>query len=299
MLAQLPAYPVQTDTPKPQWLDAIAAIASRKAMSQRREIEIRLALFDDLSGILGAMRSYAVAELRRVGKRETAQQHVVLSLGLALADLAEAMPEDRDQQPLAGNDIWLLFGSARGFCGSFNEDVLRFWQTLGAAESSMILLGERLHKMLDNRENIQCVNGPSGYEDAHETIDNILAALAKLRGVHGEPFRLWACFRDEQGARSQKLWPLNIERCGDGGYPPLTHEPPTEIAIGIAEQYLFHSLLALLLRSVRVENHMRLIQMETALRHLAQESEDMQRQRNRLRQEEIVEEIELMICNKH
>ncbi len=41
-------------------------------MSQRREIEARLALYDDLSGILGAMRSFALAELRKVGKREYA-----------------------------------------------------------------------------------------------------------------------------------------------------------------------------------------------------------------------------------
>jgi len=44
-----------------------------------------------------------------------------------------------------------------------------------------------------------------------------------------------------------------------------------------------------------VENHMRLMQMETALRHLERGGEELQRQRNRLRQEEIVEEIELMV----
>jgi F-type H+-transporting ATPase subunit gamma len=37
------------------------------------------------------------------------------------------------------------------------------------------------------------------------------------------------------------------------------------------------------------------MQMETALRHLERGSEDMLRLRNRLRQEEIIEEIELMI----
>jgi len=57
-------------------------------------------------------------------------------------------------------------------------------------------------------------------------------------------------------------------------------------------------LLALLLRSIRVENHMRLMQMETALRHLERGGEDLQRQRNRLRQEEIVEEIELMVGSR-
>jgi F-type H+-transporting ATPase subunit gamma len=39
---------------------------------------------------------------------------------------------------------------------------------------------------------------------------------------------------------------------------------------------------------------MRLMQMENALQHLERGSEDLRRQINRLRQEEIVEEIELM-----
>ena len=37
-----------------------------------------------------------------------------------------------------------------------------------------------------------------------------------------------------------------------------------------------------------------LMQMENALRHLEQGSEELMRKRNRMRQEEIVDEIELM-----
>jgi hypothetical protein len=46
---------------------------------------------------------------------------------------------------------------------------------------------------------------------------------------------------------------------------PFTYSPLIEVASGVAQQFLFHSLLALLLRSICVENHMRLMQMETAL----------------------------------
>ena len=53
-------------------------------------------------------------------------------------------------------------------------------------------------------------------------------------------------------------------------------------------------LLALVLRSIRVENRQRLMQMENALHHLEQGSDELARRRNRLRQEEIVEEIEVI-----
>ena len=264
-------------------------------MSQRREVEGRLALFDELSGILGAMRSFALAELRKVGKREASQQQVVESLAVALQDLSGALPEAF----YAGSaetcaDIWLLFGSVRGFCGSFNEDVRRFWQGAADEQAPLILVGERLHGLFDGHESACCLDGAEGGLDAPAAIDRILAAVSELRP--GDDYGLMACIRDEQGARSQRLWPL--PRPADDGVSsalPLTYQPIAAVAGGVAEHYLFHSLLALMLRSIRVENHMRLMQMETALRHLERGGEDLQRQRNRLRQEEIVEEIELMV----
>ena len=109
-------------------------------MSQRREIEARVALYDDLSGILGAMRSFALAELHRITRREEAQQQVVSVLRQSLQDVARFLPPPG----LAGTDVWLLLGSVRGFCGSFNEDVVRAWQATGDARQPVIVVGERL-----------------------------------------------------------------------------------------------------------------------------------------------------------
>jgi len=53
------------------------------------------------------------------------------------------------------------------------------------------------------------------------------------------------------------------------------------------------------LRSIRLENRQRLLQMDNALRHIEQGRETLQRQRNRLRQEEIVEEIEITAGLRH
>lgn len=263
-------------------------------MSQRREVEARLALFDELSGILGAMRSFALAELRKVGKREATQQQVVESLAAALQDLSGALPEAfyADTAKIRG-DIWLLFGSVRGFCGSFNEDVLRFWQDEADPQAPLILAGERLHGLFDGHESACYLDGAEGGLDAPAAIDRILAAVTNLR--LGGDYGLMACIRDEQGARSQRLWPLPRTPGSAPLAAPLTYQPAAAVAAGVAEHYLFHSLLALMLRAIRVENHMRLMQMETALRHLERGGEDLQRQRNRLRQEEIVEEIELMV----
>ena len=78
----------------------------------------------------------------------------------------------------------------------------------------------------------------------------------------------------------------------------MVHTPSADVAKGVAEHYLFHLILSIQLLSTRVENHMRLMQMENALQHLEQGEDELNRKRNRMRQEEIVEEIELM-SRKH
>ena len=236
-------------------------------MSQRQEVEGRLALFNELSGILGAMRSFALTELRRITKREAAQQQVLESLAKALDGLFAALPEQVTDK--TGMDIYVLFGSVRGFCGGFNEDVYRRWQTQSDKSGVLILLGERLHDMFADSSARVCISGADSALGAVAAIDRILAAIKQLRDGDASQFRLWGCFRDEAGARSQQLWPLPFSPTMSAMcYPPLSYEPLPEVAVGVAEHYLFHSLLAMLLRSIRVENHMRLMQMETALRHL-------------------------------
>lgn len=260
-------------------------------MSQRREIEGRLALYAELDGILGAMRSFALAELHRIARREEAQQQVVFALEQTLHDVASFLPPPGPAHP--GGDVWLLLGSVRGFCGSFNEDVVRGWLAAGGARQPVIAVGERLAATLPENAQLFPVAGADGGLDAAPAIDRILAAFAAARATAGPDCGLIACLRDEDGARMQRLLPLPAAPA-TAGLPPLTNEPPTAVAAGVAEHYLFHQLLALLLRSIRVENRQRLMQMENALRHLEQGGEELDRQRNRLRQEEIVEEIEVM-----
>ncbi len=257
-------------------------------MTQRREIEGRLALYDDLSGILGAMRSFALAELHRITRREEAQQQVVQQLTQTLHDVSAFLPP----QARPERDIWLLFGSMRGFCGSFNEDVLHAWQASGTVACSAIVVGDRLAATMPENVTFLTVQGAEGGLDAAAAIDRILAALAQLR--REGPCSLVACWRDEEEIRIQRLLPLPVPPQTPYRLPPIMNEPPPRVAEGVAEHYLFHALLSMLLRSIRVENRMRLMQMENALQHLDCGREDLQRRRNRMRQEEIVEEIELM-----
>ena len=257
-------------------------------MTQRRELEAHLALYGDLSGILGAMRSFALAELRRVTQRESAQQQTAAALASAYAAMAPALPEPEP----AVSDAWLLFGSVRGFCASFNEDVLRLWSEQGGKSMATVAVGERLHAMMPGHAATIVVPGAIGSGDAAAAIDRILAALPPMEPGVG----LVACYRDDGGARVHRLLPLENGR--RDAELPLTYEPAARVAAGVARHFLFHRMLSLLLRALRVENHMRLVQMENALQHIERASDGLQRDRNRLRQGEIVEEIELILRDR-
>lgn len=260
-------------------------------MSQRREIEGRLALYDDLAGIMRAMRSFALAELHRVARRETAQNEVMETLAATLRDLAPVIPAP----PECTGDVWLLFGSVRGFCGSFNEDVMRMWQAAGGQAAPVVVVGERLAASVVDNGSRFVAPGPLGAVDAAAAVDRLLHALGAARQLMSGEAGVMVCYRDETAARSERLLPLPVTMANTTSFLPLLQEPASRVAQQVMEHYLFHTLLARLLHAIRVENRMRLTQMENALRHLERSSEGLLLQRNRLRQEEIVEEIEVMV----
>ena len=260
-------------------------------MTSRREIEGRIALYDELAGILRAMRSFALSELRAVLRRHEAQQQVVGTLRLALRDVASALP-----QPDAPTvDAWLLLGSARGFCGSLNEDLVEHWRSQGGRLCPAIAVGDRLVQLMQDAPNVCGVQGPVGALDAPEAMHRILSAVAAARGRVGVDTGLLVCLRGEDAVRVERLLPLPPVATADRDMPPLINEPLPTVASAVAEQYLFHTLLGLLLEAIQTENRLRLMQMEHALKYLERGTEELQRQHSRLRQEEIIEEIELLV----
>jgi F-type H+-transporting ATPase subunit gamma len=262
---------------------------------KRREIQARLELYDDLAGILGVMRSFALAELNRVTKRERVQSQVVQSLMNAYRDIGP----HSNPEPNAANDIWILFGATRGFCGSFNEDVLQAWQVEGrAAVLPPIVVGERLVSHLPESVHAVAVPGATGAVEALVTVERILVAVADSGRSGLAPTGLVACVRDDDGTRIQRVLPLPVEAGSGRGDMPMMNEPAAIVAAGVSRYCIYHTLLALLLRSIRVENRLRLMQMDSALSHLDKNTEKLQLQRNRLRQEEIIGEIEAVTREK-
>lgn len=257
-------------------------------MSRSRALDQRLALYGELGGIMNAMRSFALVELHRLAAREAAQQQTRQMLEQAMRELAPALPPPQASR----GDIWVLIGTARGFCAGLNDEVLRCWQAHAGDALASIALGERLAALMP--PGVVAIPGPAGAAGTVAALDSMLQAVEQARQRVGGQAGLVLCLRDDAGAVVKRLLPLPQPESGGGRELPLTNEPPARVALGVAEHYLYHSLLALLLSALRVENRLRLIQMDNARQHIDRASAELMSARNRLRQEEIIEELELI-----
>ena len=78
---------------------------------------------------------------------------------------------------------------------------------------------------------------------------------------------------------------------------PLLNLQPAAFLAQLIEQYLFAALQAILYEALLSENQHRVRHLEGAVRHLEQRAEELQRRLRLLRQEEIIEEIEVILLN--
>jgi F-type H+-transporting ATPase subunit gamma len=69
------------------------------------------------------------------------------------------------------------------------------------------------------------------------------------------------------------------------------------LLLELTDHYLFAALNEILYTSLMVENHQRVTHLEGAITHLDDELATLTRQSNALRQEEIIEEIEVILLN--
>src|SRR3990172_4911099 len=114
-------------------------------MSKRRDIEAQLRSLIEIKEIMNAMKNLSLMELRRLTRFRDAQRRVVAGIEAAAVDFLRfhpgLLPGDRESR-----NAYLLIGSERGFCGDFNESLLRALEThtASAPNATVIAIGGKL-----------------------------------------------------------------------------------------------------------------------------------------------------------
>jgi F-type H+-transporting ATPase subunit gamma len=273
-------------------------------MSGLAEITQRLARLKEISGIMTAMKSLSLVETRKLARFIDHQRLMLANVEAAAADFVHYFPA-------AGSTgtqriVLLLIGSERGFCGNFNERVLATLHELPAWQQppELVVVGRRLGSKLAsdagaNADVIASLDGPTVTEDVPAVLGRMMDALHKASRLSAADVALFGLAHDAAGEpRLKRLLPMPATLETRFTHAPQIQLAPFEFFAELLDQYLLAALFGMLYESLAAENRQRLAHMENALDRLGETLDGLALKRNALRQEKIVEEIEVMLSGE-
>jgi len=271
-------------------------------VSSLAEISQRFSQFRDIKGIMTAMKSLSLVETRKLARFIGHQRRMLANIKAAAADFMHFF----SVEDITGAQriILLIIGSERGFCGNFNERVLAALHELSSAWQNppeLVIVGHRLSSELETSSEITAsvianLEGPTVTEDVPIVLGRMMDVLHKISRLSANNVALFGLAHDADGKPQLKsLLPLpSTSMTRFANAPQIQLMPPVFFA-EMLDQYLLAALYGLLYESFAVENHQRLAHMENALDRLVEKLDGLALKRNALRQEKIIEEIEVML----
>ena len=273
-------------------------------MPRQRDIRRRIATLGEINGILAAMKNLAMLELQKLGRFIEMQRLAVQGIEEATEDFLSF-----HRTLMAPHhhlfEIYLLVGSERGFCGDFNETVIGALQKVTpAADAGVIKVGSRLFGRPSTAVPTSIhVQGAGIAEEVEGVLTEVVAQLDRLQREHakGYPLGLTTFYHDPatEAVNMRRLLPMpDLPPPAPGfSFAPLLNLAPAQLLPKLVDQYLYAVLHEVLYGSLLVENQRRLRHMEGAMRRLESDLDRLKVRYNQLRQEEIVEEIEVILLS--
>jgi len=264
-------------------------------MSKRRDVEGHINSLKEIHSIMESMKNLSMMEGQKLARYQRMQQQVLKAIAHALDDIrchfAPKMPRV-DAAP-----IYLLFGSERGFCGAYNEQLL---QVLGQQpdhrDAPIIGVGSRLSDPLKKSyPRAISLSGAAVADEVDKVLAGVISAINHQREEHGA-LRLEVIYfsPDTHEVRCQPALPSPGEKSAQG-YPPLINLPLQQLLGELLEHYLFAVTHAWFFAAMLAENQRRMQHLDQAGHHIERQLDDLGKRRNALRQEEIIEEIEVIL----
>ena len=273
-------------------------------MSRRHDLERHRRGLTDIRGIMNSMKTLAYMETRKLERFLDAQQAVVMSIEEAASDFLGFYP--RLLTPLAGGTpVYLLIGTERGFCGDINHRIRAQLETLPGEHRTtdplLIAVGRKLETLLTGDPRLlTAIDGASVAEDVPDLLSRVVDELTTLQSRHGD-LKMSCLYQGSDGEIVSKgLLPPFQALTADSppfAQPPLLNLSPEYFLAELAEHYLFAALHEILYAALAAENHERVTHLESAVQRVDEETDNLDRQINGLRQEEITEEIEVLLLN--
>jgi F-type H+-transporting ATPase subunit gamma len=275
-------------------------------MPSRRKLEEHRRSIEEIRDIMNSMKTLAYMETRKLDHLLDTQHTVVNSIEIVATDFVSAYPEAMPGVQ-AAREVYLVIGSERGFCGDFNETLLRRLEGIqqdkqGKDSPIVVATGQKLHASLMKGPNTAArLDGASVAEEVEAILPGVVDTLAALQTEYGT-LSLYALYHaaDDDTLVTQRLLPPfqdYLDSPPRFTLPPVLNLTPTDFLIELSDHYLFAALHEIFYTSLMAENRRRVQHLEGAVKHLEEESDDLRHQSNARRQEEIIEEIEVILLS--
>jgi len=266
-------------------------------MSKRREVEGRIASLNEIHTIMESMKNLSMMEIRKLARYHAAQQRVVDSIRLAFNSVRRHYAADLLTEE--GPPVFLLLGSERGFCGAYNEQLIEVLkQQPGFQQAPVIGIGTKLQAALQQvHADAICLPGAAVADEVTAALTRAAASLNHLRRQRG-PLRVEVIYFDPDSHQPRCLSALpEREKVSMAEPEPLINLPPMQLLGELLEHYLFALTNAWFFAALVAENQRRIQHLEQAGHHLERQIDELGKRRHSLRQEEILEEIEVILLS--
>lgn len=267
-------------------------------MSRRHKLRQHLQRLGEIRKIIASMRSLASLQVSRAERYLRHQQRVLETVEAATRELLGHYPALRPAAPEGGE--WLLvIGSERGFCGGFNAQLI---SQLGLQGKSppLLVVGQKLAERLEGDLRLaHVVAGPTVAEEVPRQLDRLVAEMRELN-PDGRSLQLSVLCHQGEGELPRivtLLPPFGEWALADpvDPYPPLLNLAPEQLFEELVDHYLFSRLHTLLYGSLLAESRHRVQHLDGAVERIDEHLERISHRGERLRQEEITEEIEVLL----
>ena len=275
-------------------------------MPSRRKLDEHRRSIEEVRDIMNSMKTLAYMETRKLDHLLDAQHAVVNSIEIVATDFVSAYPEAMPRMQ-AAREVYLVIGSERGFCGDFNETLLHRLEPIQQDKKDkdftiLVATGQKLHTLLLNDPHVAArLDGASVAEEVEAVLTRVVDTLAALQTHYGTLtlYALYHKVHDDTIVTQRLLPPFQdyLDRPPRFPIPPVLNLAPADFLIELSDHYLFAALHEIFYASLMAENHRRVQHLEGAVKHLDEESDELRRQSNARRQEEIIEEIEVILLS--
>ena len=278
-------------------------------MSRRREIARRLDSLSDIAGIMSAMKGLALMEIHLLTDFLASQHRMVQGVEETAAQFLREHP-DQASSIVPERELCVLMGSEQGFCGDFNEALLKRMAAITQEKNGTVrwlVVGRRLASRIGERDDVELAlpgavvadEVPAVLLRLTRELGRILAGAQVAGYLTG--YGLSTLYHSDAigDIRMQSLLPLRDlpSPARVSTYPADLNLAPEAFLRGLTGHYLYAVFNAVLYSSLMAENRQRQIHMDNALQRLYEDCARLQLAYNIQRQEEITEEIEVILLS--